>query len=157
MGDILQLKNRLDSFNVDGELRRIVFDLEKKIVKLNTDNLFQGKDSEGKLIGVYSPATEVFSKGRSGKGFPKIAFKPYNLFDSGKLFDSVVADYEDGGKLAISSVGDLSKVFSTIKKHGLINNPQKTLFGLTVNKKEILNFQLLLPELQSRFKNITGL
>jgi hypothetical protein len=158
MGDIITLKNNVGSFNVNVELRRIVFDFEDEIIKLNTNKLLKGLTVEGKTIGVYSPATEAFTRGETGPGFPKIAFQPYNLLDTGRLFKSISANYDDGAYIRIFAVGQhIFEVYETIKKHGFINNPDEVLFGLDIKNTKFVNFRLLKPQLQNNFRRATGL
>lgn len=68
-------------------------DIQKIILTYNRiDQLTHGLDSEGNLIGVYSPSTDINSEGQTfsfeGQTFEKIAYEPYNFVDTGYFFRS---------------------------------------------------------------------
>lgn len=93
----------------------------------------KGKDREGKIIGLYSKATEIITKGRKKEG------KPWNLFNTGELRREIYADIKhspvDVTIRVDSESSTRNKLFNTILYRGLISRPE-TIFGLQDKPKE---------------------
>lgn len=148
MATIREMLNRVASAKqgIEPQMMKIVNDLERKIIELNTTGqLFQGKNTKGQIIGKYSKATQ-FDYGGSEKG--KIAGQPYNFEDTGDLFKAFTIDFHNG-KLDI---------FSTDSKVPLLKDKYEKdggkLFGLTFDHQMELNYEMIKPELLKFIKRI---
>ena len=148
MATIREMENRVlearDS--IPQGMLKIVEQLSDQIIDLNRKKqLFEGKNTKGDIIGVYSKATEEFYGGRE-QG--KYAGDPYNFKDTGDLFKAFEIDFHDG-KL---------NIFSTDSKVPLLKQKYEKgggkLFGLTVEHEEELNYDLIKPELIQFLKRI---
>lgn len=69
-------------------------EVERIILSYNRiDQLTKGLNSDGEIIGVYSPITDAMSQNITfsfdGRSYEKIAGEPYNFIDSGKMFRSM--------------------------------------------------------------------
>lgn len=143
--DITTLKDRLISFDVRDNIKRIIYDLEEEIIKLNTSQIEgKGQNIFGSVIGIYSKGTEAVTGGRKRAG------EPYDLFETGKFIRSFEINYRDDVIYFYATDNKTSLVLDTIDKHGLISDPE-SIFGLTIDNEKIVNFEMLLPELQERF------
>lgn len=99
LGETLKKVELLDE--AQAWLEAITPSLEAKIVRnwIQEDQLYkQGVDEDGTIIGLYSVATEIISRGRKRAG------TPFTLYDTGefyrsmfitKLRDSVIIDADD--------------------------------------------------------------
>lgn len=113
------------------------------IRKINAQ-LQDGKNSEGEIVGYYSPVTEIITRGR------KKAYDPYNFYDTGKFRKSLFIRYNldsikfdgDGQKqdeniiLKYSRDGDLLGIspqnmdwFISQMREKYISYARKVLFG----------------------------
>jgi len=130
------------------EQERIVLANEDKIISLNVDDFQDGYGSDGKVLknsnerfkGVYSLSTQLLDP-------KKVAGTPYNLFKTGAFLSNMQIDLQPNlTKFDIFSTGtgsgDKSLFFSGY------NN----LFGLNQNNEEIVNYQIIYPELMKFIK-----
>jgi hypothetical protein len=103
--------------------------IQEFIIDLNTEGqLFaKGVGVDGRVVGVYSLATESISKGKSGKGFPKIAGRPYNFYAEGDLFKSFRIKVTRDGFIIDAETDDLID-------DNIIDN-DKQILGLTRESK----------------------
>ena len=131
--------------SLDGDVNLAIKLTEFELLELNReDQLFKGFDTDGNTIGVYSKFTAGLTKGKSGKGFPKDAGKPYNFYDTGDSYKGLKADLLGGFKVALSSTG---------KNADLIQKRAKgKAYGLTLENKVKYNQQILLPSLRAIIK-----
>lgn len=148
MATTYQMLERLDEalYRLPSEVEKIADQLSEKIIDLNRmQQLFEGKNTEGQIIGYYSKATEEAFGGRE-KG--KIAGEPYNFEDTGDLFKAFEMDFEDG-KLEIYSTDSKVPILKEKYEHG-----RGTLFGLTWEHEMEFNYELLKPEILEFLKRI---
>lgn len=140
MATIREMLNRVNEakFGLEHEMERIVQLLSEEILDLNRrDQLFQGEDTEGNIIGYYSEATENVWGGRYANP-PKIAGEPYNFQDTGDLFQGFALQFRNG----------LLVIYSTDSKVPLLEEKYgNRLFGLTIENQEKLNYEILKPHL----------
>lgn len=130
------------------EQERIVLANEDKIISLNVDAFQDGIGSDDKILknsnpifkGVYSLSTQLTDP-------KKIAGNPYNFFQTGAFLGNMQIDLHPSlTKFDIFSTGtgsgDKSLFFA-----GYTN-----LFGLDKNNADIVNYSIILPELQKFVK-----
>lgn len=119
--------------------------LERELLDLNReDQLFEGKGSDGKLIGRYSQATEDITRGMQGIGFPKNYGRPFNFYNTGGLFKGFSYRFSNGDKL---------QIINTDYKIGMLEARYgKTIIGLTPDNQHKLNYELILPLLRGFIK-----
>lgn len=132
--------------NLDSDVKTAIKVIEQDLLDLNLeDQLFQGLDNKGRIIGVYSKATEEMTQGVPGKGFPKLAGRPYNFFDQGDVFRGTKYRFVNGDTLEIFSTD--SKIPELEAKYG-----KDRMFGLTEPNQKRFNYDLLLPVLRGFIK-----
>lgn len=132
--------------NLDSDVESAIKLIEQDLLDLNLeDQLFQGLDNRGRIIGVYSKATEEMTQGLTGRGYPKLAGSPYNFFDRGDLFRGTRYRFANGDRLEIFSTD--SKVSELEARFG-----KGRLFGLTEPNEKKFNYELLLPLLRGFIK-----
>lgn len=117
----------------------IVKQLAEKIIDLNRmGQLFQGLNTKGQIIGVYSKNTET-KFGGAAKG--KFKGEPYNFEDTGDLFKAFSLEYNNGRL----------DIFSTDSKVNMLKDKYETadakLFGLTWEHEMELNYEMIKPQL----------
>ena len=118
--------------------------ITEHIIYLNTfDQLFVGGlNTDGNLIGTYSPVTEALTSGQSfnyqGLTKQKTAGSPYFFYDSGNFIESFTVKIVNGG-FVISANDDIDDpLFDTLsQKFG------KKLIGLSANSKFELGLKML--------------
>lgn len=132
---------------INQEVARIILKFEKQIVDLvREDQIFQdGEDGGGKIIGVYKiTVNRPFEHGNS-RGYPKIAGTQVNLFDRGSLYSSFTTDY---GSFILEVFPTDSKEDELRKKYG------ESIFFMQTKNQEIVNFEIIGPQLQIFVKKI---
>jgi len=131
------------------EQERIVLANEDKIVSLNVDTFQDGYGSDGQILkhsnekmfkGVYSLSTQLLDP-------KKLAGTPYNFFETGAFLSNMQIDLQP----------NLTKfdIFSTGTGSGdkaLFFKGYSNLFGLNQNNEEIVNYEIILPELMKFIK-----
>ena len=130
------------------EQERIILANENKIINLNVDAFQSGMGSDDKQLknnneifkGVYSLSTQLTNS-------RKIAGNPYNFLETGAFLSNMQINIQPNlTKFDIFSTGtgsgDKSIFFAGY------NN----LFGLNKNNTEIVNYQIILPELMKFIK-----
>lgn len=104
------------------------------------DQLTEGMDSEGNIIGVYSPATDIISEGRSfvfqGRSYEKIAGEPYNFVDTAHFLESF--------SIVIHGDGFVIQADDDKGEETLTGKFGKNILGLTDENKAKLS-QAMLP------------
>ena len=129
--------------NILDEQERIVLANENKIIGLNVDAFQSGMGSDGKILdsnndlfkGVYSLSTQLMDPS-------KTAGTPYTFLDTGNFISN----------LQINMNPNLSKfdIFSTGTGSGdksIFFAGYTNLFGLDKINAEIVNYEIILPEL----------
>lgn len=140
--------------NILDETERIVNNKEKEIINLQKKQIRNSIGNDGKTLknsndlfsGVYTLYTQNISK---GKGFlaPKIAGQPYNFLATGSFFNGI--------KLDVSNDKTNINIFSTGTGSGhksIFFSGYTNLFGLTDSNSYIVNYYIILPQLQKFIK-----
>lgn len=146
MDDLLNLKKKLDSFDVPEEIFNILDKNSEKLFALQKSQMEQGKDSKGKVIGSYKPAT--FEKARKQRPIKsKIPGNPWNLQWSGAMFSDMYFRKLNNMLEIDSSSSTKSGLNKTIQKHGNKGVTPQSIWGLDEKNKDTLNYEILMPEL----------
>lgn len=145
----LEMLNKLTIVKngLNQETAKAILKFEKQIVDLVREKqIFQdGEDGKGKIIGVYrSTRTSPFEHSNS-RGYPKIRGTQVNLFDTGKTYNSFTTDYRS---FILEVFPRGSKVDELESKY------REDIFFMQTKNKEIVNFNIILPELQRFAKGI---
>jgi len=130
------------------EQERIVLENENRIVSLNVDTFQDGMGSDGKVLknsndlftGVYKLSTQLIDP-------KKTAGKNYTFLETGAFLSNMQIDLQP----------NLTKfdIFSTGTGSGdkaLFFSGYNNLFGLNQNNEEIVNYQIIYPELMKFIK-----
>tara|TARA_R110000782_G_scaffold134683_6_gene227026 strand:+ start:43 stop:489 length:447 start_codon:yes stop_codon:yes gene_type:complete len=148
MSTVKELLNKLKGVNINSLTKLVIKENEKEIIQVNQQELSQGRNFLGQSVGLYSKTTELLSKDTNPRR-PKKAGQPYNFEDTGDLFDGMFLKLT-GVKLKIDSKGkgdQDKKLFIS----------QNELLGFDDKSEEIINYEIIKPDLQKKFKNITKL
>lgn len=105
--------------------------------------LAKGLDSQGAVIGVYTPGTEERAKrGRVRKA--KEAGQPYNFQWTGKTFD----------KMSLKFTGDMTfQVFTKDTKRDILLEEYGEIFDLTEENNDWINEVIIMPRLYAHILN----
>ena len=148
MVTVKDLLNKLKGVDINSLTKLVIKENQKEILDLNRSKMDKGLDINGKTVGTYSKASEQFAK-QNKPAKPKKFGKPYNFQDTLKLFNEMFLTHKNQ-KITIDSKG--------------IDSHEKDLFiqdskvlGLSKEDGHIVNYKILLPELQKKFKAITKL
>ena len=148
MGTVKDLLNKLKGVDIPSLTKSVIKENEKEIISVNQQELSQGRNYLGETVGIYSKTTELLSK-KTNPRQPKKAGKPYNFEDTGDLFDRMFLTLR-GIKLKIDSRGK--------------GDSEKTLFiegnellGFGDVSQDIINNQIIKPDLQKKFRAKTKL
>lgn len=125
------------------EINIILKDNEQRLLDLNRkDQLFnEGINRFGTIIGRYSLATQEISGGQ------KVAGEPFTMYDEGDLYKKFTYFY-DIRKQTVEIFSTDSKVPLLVMKYS------ENIFGLTVSNKDVLNNQIIKPELLKWLKTL---
>lgn len=140
----LNLTNKAIS-SLDSDVKLAIQLTEQELIDLNReDQLFKGIGTDGKIIGTYSKTTQTLTQGITGTGFPKIAGRPYNFYDTGGTFKGLRYNLLQGTKVQLSSTGSNADLVQARAKGKA--------FGLTVENAQKYNYIILLPRLREIIK-----
>ena len=134
--DYIEKAKRVQS-QIGGEIDNIVNKNKEEILDLNREEqMFK------KRININGSAFGIYAKNYKGmaKGYPKEKGKPYNLFKTGALYEG----------FNLLSKGNENKIImdnSDSKK-----DIYKDLIGLTKENKDVLNYEIIYPELMKFIK-----
>ncbi len=145
---VKDLLNNIKKVNVQAIITDAVKRNKGQITDLNKIELEQGRNYLEQVVGKYSKSTELISKTTNPRQ-PKKAGEPYNHENTGRLFDGMFITY-NGKVIKINSkgLGDNQKqLFISINR----------LLGFTDKAGKIINNDILLPDLQKKFKQKTKL
>jgi len=150
MSTVSDLKKRLEMVNVRSLTADIVKTHEQKIVDLNReDQIFiKGIDALGRSLEKYAQKTQKYyddSPPSDTTGFIKDAGTPYNLFWTGKSYYGFKT-YIRGDKLYITTNARGRKL--------LLENGSVSIFGLIPENQEVLNWEIIAPDLIEAIKKI---
>lgn len=137
---ILKWNRNFKNFEISKFLKSISKEIENDHYEdLQTEQLSKGRDKKDNLVGTYSKYTEIISKKNPRPTKIKKAGNPYNLQWSGDFFKKTSLKISNNNTDLFftldSSSKNTNKLFKTIKKYGLIENPESTLFGFQDNNK----------------------
>ena len=146
--NVLEYKKKLIKARdgIQQETAKIILKFEQQIVDLvREEQIFKdGEDGSGNIIGVYKITVDRPFEHSNTKGYPKVKGTQVNLFDRGSLYKSFTTDY---GSFIL-------EVFPTDNKAGeLMDKYGKDIFFMQTKNQEIVNFNIILPELQKFVKN----
>ena len=125
------------------EQERIILKNETRIIALNVNAFQNGQGSDNKPLnntnpifdGVYSLATALLDS-------RKVAGEEYDFFNTGSFLQNMQIDLQPSlTKFDIFSTG------TGANDKGLFFSGYTNLFGLNVNNTEIVNFDIIYPEL----------
>ena len=130
------------------EQERIVLANENRIISLNVDTFQDGLGSDDRVLqntnkvfnGVYSLSTQLLDP-------KKVAGTPYNFFETGAFLSNMQIDLHPNlVKFDIFSTGTGSG------EKALFFSGYKNLFGLNKNNSDIVNYEIVYPELMQFIK-----
>ena len=149
MVTVKDLLKKMKGVNLESLTATVVKDNEKEIIEVNQKELREGKNYIGQTVGLYAKSTELISKESPTPNQPKKAGQPYNFDWSGSLLEREFITYKNAIiKFDSRGKGDNQKqLFVDINR----------LLGVDENGEKIINYDILLPDLQKKFKKITKL
>lgn len=130
------------------EQEKIVLANENRIISLNVDAFQDGLGSDDRILqntnkvfkGVYSLSTQLLDP-------KKVAGTPYNFFETGSFLSNMQIDLHPNlTKFDIFSTGTGSG------EKALFFSGYKNLFGLNKNNSDIVNYDIVYPELMAYIK-----
>ena len=101
MTTVKDVLGNLKEVNIPSLTAVVIKKNEKEIIRVNQQELSQGRNYLGQTVGTYSKNTELISK-QTNPRQPKKAGQPYNFEDTGSLFDRMFLILR-GIKLTINS------------------------------------------------------
>ena len=132
--EIADLKRDLPSI-----LRKILISRRAEVINiLREEQLGQGRDSKGKIIGRYSKSTPDYIDPTNPPRQDKVPGQPYNFEWTGGLFDKMYLHFEDVKSYSLFSEDGKAKFLE--KEYGDI-------FTLTKKNNERINQEILRPEM----------
>jgi hypothetical protein len=137
---LIELNNKIQAFDLDSELDKIISKNEDVLVDANTDMLFSGIDANNKSLGEYAPSTIEYKK---AKGHP---YDRITLKDEG--------DYYTGKKLVKGN--GYTIISSDYKNAKLVEQ-----FGIDINSVDksrmaTITDEILTPELTEAYQKAIG-
>jgi hypothetical protein len=125
--NFFEFADNLDKFSVQKFMDDLAsaLDSDKEILKLQISQWDKGEDSEGKILGYYSKATEILSGGRKKQG------DKFNLFDTGSFRDKT---YLLGMEKSKDLIFDFDS--SDSKTSELLAKISPNIFGLQQKNKD---------------------
>jgi hypothetical protein len=149
MVTVKDLLNKLKGVNITSLTATVIKEKTKEIIEVNQKELREGKNFVGQTVGLYAKSTELISKESPTPNQPKIAGQPYNFDWSGNLFEREFITYSNA-KIKFDSRGkgdNQKQLFVSVNR----------LLGVDEKGEKIINFEIVLPGLQKKFKAITKL
>lgn len=146
--EIIKRLSKVSESNLTKMLFQAVEKVKEEILKKNKNQLLQGKDVDDKVVGEYSPYTEIFAD-RDGITTPKTPNSPYNFNWSGEFLKGLYLDIQ-GEEAIISSTG-----LGSGNKYTFLTT--ENLLGSTEKDLQIIIQNDILPILQKDIINILGI
>ena len=149
MVTVKDLLNKLKGVNITSLTATVIKENQNQIVQVNQIALDKGENYIGQTVGLYSKSTELISKQSPTPNQPKIAGQPYNFDWSGNLLERMFITYSNA-KIKFDSRGkgdNQKQLFVSVNR----------LLGVDEKGEKIINFEIVLPGLQKKFKQITKL
>ena len=132
--EIADLKKELPKI-----LRDILIKKRDEVIRiLKDEQLGEGKDSKGKVIGRYSRNTPDYINPEDPPRQDKIPGQPYNFEWTGGLFDKMYLHFEDLKSYSL---------FSQDSKAAFLKKEYGDIFTLTKKNNERVNNEILRPEM----------
>jgi len=143
----LDYLNKLKTVNVNALTRVIVKKNTFQIVELNKVALDKGKNYDDTIVGTYSLNTELIAKDSKPKPNQEKAEGAIFNFDwTGALIDGIYITYKN------NIIRYESKGKGDSMKRSWVES--KRLIGVSDDDAEIINFEIILPQLQLAIKKI---
>lgn len=144
--NVVNYMRRLRSFNVEKETDRIIKRSNRQIIEINQINLDKGLDYENDLVGTYSAFTQLrASTSKIRPNQSKNAGEPYNFDWTGDFINGIYITYKNN-EIKFFSRG----LGGAEKRRFILNNK---LLGVSEEGSKIINFDIIMPQLQTSFKN----
>ena len=149
MTTVKDVLNNLKKVSIPSLTAVVIKENQNQIVQVNQIALDKGENYIGQTVGLYSKSTELISKESPTPNKPKIAGSPYNFDWSGNLLERMFITYSNAKiKFDSRGKGDNEKqLFVSVNR----------LLGVDEKGEKIINFEIVLPGLQKKFKQITKL
>jgi hypothetical protein len=126
-------------------LRKILIKRRDEVIKiLKTEQLAEGIDSKGRVVGRYSANTKNFIDPSNPPRQDKIAGQPYNFEWTGGLFDKMYLHFEDLNSFSL---------FSQDSKAQMLEKEYGDIFTLTEQNNERINQEILRPAMYDEIIN----
>jgi hypothetical protein len=126
-----KIVNNISQMSVNSLAQKVFKEsgISKFIINLNREGqLFaEGVGVDGKVVGVYSFASELLSQGISGKGFPKEAGEPFNFYNTGEMYNSFSLKIESDGFVIKADTSDVEDRLKGKQIIGLTNESKAEL------------------------------
>jgi hypothetical protein len=126
-----KIVNNISQMSVNSLAQKVFKEsgISKFIINLNREGqLFaEGVGVDGKVVGVYSFASELLSQGVSGKGFPKRAGDPFNFYSTGEMYNSFSLKIERNGFVIKADTSDIEDTIGDKQIIGLTNESKAEL------------------------------
>ena len=147
--NVIDMKRRLRSFNVEKQTEKSVKEGAWQIIELNKINLEQGLNRDGKLVGTYSPFTERWARTSKRKhNESKTAGSAFNLNWTGDFINGIFITYGN------HKIEFFSKGMGLTKKSFFITSNK--LLGISKKYYNIMRNDIIAPRLQTKFKSHLG-
>ena len=141
----------LKRISLENIVSEILFYSEHALIGLNQDQLLEGRNNKGNLIGRYTEHTQAASLDPTNLPKQKKWFgDPYNFEWTGEFFRAFQVKQDGTGVEITSQVSYLD----SIKRLGSRNRAQDKLFGLTDEHKAKFNKEVLIPGINRRVKQV---
>ena len=150
MATVSGFLDKVKNVDVKSLTKAVIQENERQIINLNRkDQIFdKGIDSEGKVLGNYSPSTQAFydkDDPNDPMGSDKRAYSRFNLFWTGQSYYGFRA-YMKGLKMFITTNSRGRKL--------LIENGGANVFGLTTENDRKVNWEIIAPKLNEKIRKI---
>jgi len=143
--DYIQKMERVIS-ELPKESHRIIRQNEEEILDLNRDRQLydKGIDSNGqRIFPPYSAVTRLIKRSQG------------NIFNRVTLFDT--GDFYEGFRIKLNGYGNPFNIYSTDSKSSDLQEKYgSSIFGLTRQNEDYLNYQIIKPELEKFIKQNLG-
>lgn len=133
--------NKKKTGGLISNFKNFLLNSEELVLFLQQEQLNEGENKKGQIIGVYSAYTEILTNGRKKKG------EPFNFQDTGSFFDEMYIKIQTSPEFSIT-------IGSKDSKSKLIEEKYGNVFGLNPENTKVLQNQI--TQLFIRFLNKQG-
>lgn len=146
MSSVGDLYKKIQRINIDSMTELIIKENNKQITELNIDELSKGKNAKGEIVGTYSTLTaQIAAESDKKPLLPKVAGEPYNFVWQGNLLPNIFTNLKNN-KLYFDSTGKgTGDKLKFVQKNDLL--------GLTEENSNVLNYEIILPNLRKKVKD----